>query len=187
MKSAIAFVWKYRSQHHLITNWHVATGRNAYTSKQETPAAPDMLRCPVYARVGDFGKRQWEIQIRDYDHKPLWLIRSGMGRSVDVMAIPTTVTENEPIMNLYPLNALLAKQLKTTIGMDVFILGYPLGSAPLGFPVWKRGSIASEPDLVRMTRILFGGGHRLSSRDVRSAGDSAGLDEQLCRRLCASL
>ena len=35
--------------------------------------------------------------------------------------------------------------------MDVFILGYPFGNAPPAFPVWKRGSIASEPALVRMT------------------------------------
>lgn len=34
--------------------------------------------------------------------------------------------------------------------MDVFILGYPFGAEPPGFPVWKRGSIASEPDLTRM-------------------------------------
>jgi hypothetical protein len=32
-----------------------------------------------------------------------------------------------------------------------FILGYPFGNAPPAFPVWKRGSIASEPDLVWMT------------------------------------
>jgi hypothetical protein len=30
-------------------------------------------------------------------------------------------------------------------------LGYPFGNAPPAFPVWKRGSIASEPDLVQMT------------------------------------
>src|SRR5260370_15689560 len=34
--------------------------------------------------------------------------------------------------------------------MDVYILGYPFGTAPPGFPVWKRGSIASEPDLTRI-------------------------------------
>jgi hypothetical protein len=40
--------------------------------------------------------------------------------------------------------------LSIQIGMDVFILGYPFGAPPPGFPVWKRGSIASEPDLVRL-------------------------------------
>jgi len=34
------------------------------------------------------------------------------------------------------------------VGHDVFILGYPFGIAPGGFPIWKRGSIASEPQLL---------------------------------------
>jgi hypothetical protein len=32
--------------------------------------------------------------------------------------------------------------------MDVFVLGYPFGPGKTGLPIWKRGSIASEPDLV---------------------------------------
>ncbi|MCG2625615.1 serine protease [Bradyrhizobium sp. WYCCWR 13023] len=151
MNNATAFVWKHGAQHYLITNWHVVTGKNAYTNKQETPAAPDSLRCLFNVRVGDFGKQQWDIRIRDDNHNPLWLIRPSMARSVDVVAIPIPMTGNEPVMNMYPINALLSKPLKTKIGMDVFILGYPFGSAPPAFPVWKRGSIASEPDLVRMT------------------------------------
>jgi hypothetical protein len=35
------------------------------------------------------------------------------------------------------------------IGMEVFILGYPFGSNMPALPVWKRGSIASEPDMVQ--------------------------------------
>lgn len=150
MNSATAFVWKHGSQHYLITNWHVVTGRNAYTNKLETPAEPDTLRCLFNMRIGDFGKQQWDIRIRDDNHRPFWLFRPGMGRSVDVVAIPIP-TGNEPVMNLHPINTLLSKPLKTAIGLDVFILGYPFGNAPPAFPVWKRGSIASEPDLVRMT------------------------------------
>lgn len=151
MNSATAFVWKHGPQHYLITNWHVVSGRNAYTGQQETPATPDMLRCLFNVRVGDFGKQQWDIRIRDDNHKPLWLIRPGIARSVDVVAIPIPMTGNEPVMDMYPINTLLSKPLKIKIGMDVFILGYPFGNAPPAFPVWKRGSIASEPDIVRMT------------------------------------
>lgn len=36
--------------------------------------------------------------------------------------------------------------LYPSVGKDVFILGYPLGVELSGiFPIWKRGSIASEP------------------------------------------
>jgi hypothetical protein len=42
------------------------------------------------------------------------------------------------------------------IGMDVFILGYPFGSKTPALPVWKRGSIASEPDMVRNSKDATG-------------------------------
>jgi hypothetical protein len=34
--------------------------------------------------------------------------------------------------------------------MEVFILGYPFEIKRPAFPVWKRASVASEPDLVRL-------------------------------------
>jgi Trypsin-like peptidase domain len=150
MKSATAFVWKHGLQHYLITNRHVVSGRNTTTRCLETPAAPDALRCLFNVRIGDFAKQQRDIPIRDDDHRPLWLIYPGKP-DLDVVAIPIPTTGTEPPINLYPINALLSKPLNIKIGMDVFILGYPFGNALPAFPVWKRGSIASEPDLVRMT------------------------------------
>jgi hypothetical protein len=38
--------------------------------------------------------------------------------------------------------------LSLSIGLDVFILGYPFGIGPSGYPIWKRGSIASEPEVL---------------------------------------
>jgi hypothetical protein len=54
-------------------------------------------------------------------------------------------------VTLLAVNDLAPGRIAIGIGMDVFILGYPFGSGPPGFPVWKRGSIASEPDLVKIT------------------------------------
>jgi hypothetical protein len=41
------------------------------------------------------------------------------------------------------------------IGMDVYVLGYPFGAEPPYFPVWKRGSIASEPELAGVGHFYF--------------------------------
>ena len=49
------------------------------------------------------------------------------------------------------MNELAPCKIAIMIGMEVFILGYPFGAKPPAFPVRKRGSIASEPDLVRLT------------------------------------
>lgn len=73
------------------------------------------------------------------------------GRGSDVVAIPLPISMDDPIVNLYPINLLISEaDLAVRIEMDVFILGYPFGADPPGFSVWKRGSIASEPDLTRL-------------------------------------
>jgi hypothetical protein len=51
---------------------------------------------------------------------------------------------------MHPINLMSAAALIIRISMEVFILGYPFGPEPPYFPVWKRGNIASEPDLVRL-------------------------------------
>jgi len=151
MNSATAFIWKRNKQHYLITNWHVISGRDARTDELVVPARPDILRALFNIRVGEFGKQQCDIRIRDDAGKPLWLVYPGRGRGVDVAVLPIPMTGEEPIMHMYPINTLPADDLAVRIGMDVFILGYPFGASPPAFPVWKRGSVASEPDLVDLT------------------------------------
>jgi hypothetical protein len=41
------------------------------------------------------------------------------------------------------------------VGSDVFVLGYPFGIGPGGFPIWKRGSIASEPGIINQHHIFL--------------------------------
>ena len=138
-------------QHYLITNWHVITGRNARTGKLEGQARPDLFKVMFNTRIMDFGKKPCEIRIRDESHNPAWFAHPMRQRGSDVVALPLPIPGNDPIINMYPINTLKSESdLAVRIGMDVFILGYPFGAPPPGFPVWKRGSIASEPDLTRM-------------------------------------
>jgi hypothetical protein len=67
-------------------------------------------------------------------------------RGVDVVAIP--LTGDLSSFDFYSMNKMGSPDLEVRIGMDVFVLGYPFGHGKTGLPVWKRGSIASEPDLV---------------------------------------
>lgn len=109
-----------------------------------------MLRVRFNFAAHIFEKQQCDIPIRDDDDQPLWLAHPG--RNVDIAVIPLTfTTEQLTILNLNPINILASSNLSVQIGMDVFVLGYPFGAGPPAYPVWKRGSIASEPDLARMT------------------------------------
>ena len=77
-----------------------------------------------------------------------WLIHPIFGESVDVVAIEIEFNENfegivRPI-NEYPFD----KNFEPEIGDDVYVLGYPYSISGGGnFPIWKRGSIATEPDI----------------------------------------
>jgi S1-C subfamily serine protease len=151
MGVATGFIWRTGEQHYLITNWHVVTGRNAQTGLLEAPVQPDTLRVLFNLSVMNFGKQQYDIAIRDPDGKPLWFTHPARQRGSDVVAVPLLMRADDPIISMYPINTLKSEaDLAVRIGMDVFILGYPFGASPPGFPVWKRGSIASEPDLTRL-------------------------------------
>jgi hypothetical protein len=72
-------------------------------------------------------------------------------KRVDVAILPIPSGAERPSITLYPLNILANSRLRIEIGMEVFILGYPFEIRRPAYPVWKRGSIASEPDLARLT------------------------------------
>src|ERR1700722_9052782 len=164
--SATGFIWRRSDKHYLITNWHVVTGKDAVTGEPlPAPTRPEMLRAYFNTKAMDFGKVVRDIPIRDSDHTPLWYIEHIRRRTddnelspapfgpkgCDVVAIPLRGLESDTDINLYPINVLKSdSDLAVRIGMDVFILGYPFGYQLPGFPVWKRGSIASEPDLTRL-------------------------------------
>jgi hypothetical protein len=130
---------------------HPETDKNLHTSA----GRPNKLITKFSLRTPVFGKQEIVIPIRDDDDRPLWLVHpntSATNKRIDVVAIPLKLSEGEKrLVAVYPINELANARLLITVGMEVFIIGYPFGSRPPAIPVWKRGSIASEPDLVRIT------------------------------------
>jgi hypothetical protein len=145
------FMWLLRDQYYLVTNWHVLAMRDFFTGKnlRKDAGRPNILRTLFNIRTGSFEKQRWDIRIRDENDRPLWLIHPG--RRVDVAILPIPFRPEELVIALYPLNVLANAALRIEIGMEVFILGYPFEIKPPAYPVWKRGSIASEPQLARLT------------------------------------
>ncbi len=152
LSEATGFIWQEGRQNYLITNWHVVTGRNFQTGKaiKGHGGRPNKIRAYFNTRVQEFEKQQHFISIRDEDDQPLWLAHPSKGRSVDVVAIPLPNADKDPVFNLHPINKYCVGQHTARIAMEVFVLGYPFGPQPPGYPVWKRGSMASEPDLAQI-------------------------------------
>jgi hypothetical protein len=160
-----AFTYSYEGQLYLVTNWHNVTGREPSTLKLKSrdAAIPDRLYIEIPVMVEASGTKQSEIEmihmewreaefllyedICDSPTKPVWYEHPQYGHKVDVVVAPINLPEevaicpaNDPKLNLS--TVLLRPSL------DVFVLGFPRGmSGGAKFPVWKRGSIASEPEI----------------------------------------
>lgn len=147
------FFWSHDDQLDLITNWHNVTGWDRVNKKalSENAFTPNVL--VVEAAIGAmrdgaqaFGWRKVEIDLFDITGRPRWREHPSFGQKVDVVAI------NCPIQSVELATAPFNQQdqlldFDPDVGDEVFALGYPRGlSGGAALPIWKRGSIASEPD-----------------------------------------
>ena len=129
---ATGFVWRRDKRHFLITNlhnvtgWDYARGRALSDVKGTRPnhVATD-LRFSWGAERPPFRVASLQMRWHLYDPEdvPLWLVHPTFGDRVDVVALQLDIDAE-----------------------DAFVLGFPEGlDGGVGFPVWKRASIASEP------------------------------------------
>jgi S1-C subfamily serine protease len=150
---ATGFLWRSAAtrQLYIVTSWHVVSAKDFFTRKNihKSGGRPNRLLTRLQI-PGRFEKQPWDIQLRDSQDNALWLVHPGS--RYDIALIPFSPPQAEQlVVGLYPLNEYANDELLTEIGMDVFVLGYPFGVSPPALPVWKRGSIASEPEIVRLT------------------------------------
>jgi hypothetical protein len=146
------FVWKQREQHYLVTNWHVLSMRDFFTSAnlRKDAGRPNRLRTLFNIQTGSFAKELRDIAIRDSDDRPLWFVHPG--KRVDIAILPLSPTPEG--VALYPLNDLANTPLRIKIGMEVFILGYPFDTA-------SRPGMSGAP-VIRQSRT----NHLLETGDV---------------------
>jgi hypothetical protein len=144
---ATGFPWTHDGMTFLLTCHHVVSGMHPDTGQPilHEGTIPDYLRLHLHSRER-LGK--WEairVELHDNQGRPLWQEHPRHQSHVDVAALPITVPDH---LRAFPLNELPFDEIRIEVSNDVFILGYPRGIAAAGrFPIWKRGSIASEPQL----------------------------------------
>jgi hypothetical protein len=145
----------------LVTNWHVLTGRNAaypQSCLNKDGAVPNRLLLqlvlaesePEYAQgnPGQLFLEEQSIGLYDAEGNALWA-QHGRKNHIDIGVINLGAGLRYSRYAIAGANRVPQRQdMAVALGNDVFILGYPLGFAHfLNTPIWKRGSIASEPNL----------------------------------------
>lgn len=147
------FFCKLKDQLFLITNWHVVTGRNFETKKClcMMGGIPDRMQFTAgpSSHIGDW---QWidcnlyeDAGASDQPERPIWLEHSLHRNAVDIVAIPIVLPKGLDVPTIDRVNTV--PTLRLTVSRDVFVLGYPKGIGVGSFPIWKRASIATEPNI----------------------------------------
>ncbi len=139
---ATSFIWATEQALYLVTNWHVVTAINPWTGERSNDGAhPDRLIIDLDLVDGSRGPVS--VPLYDAEGHPLWL-RHPMKLGIDVIALPLP---DVPGALAHPINAMATTPIAVNVGMDAFIIGFPFGIRTGQFPIWKRASIASEPEV----------------------------------------
>jgi hypothetical protein len=143
--SATAFTWSTEIAVYLITNWHVVSGINPISGQHlsSTGAEPDHLvvQMDLVDPIGSRGP--FELQLYGADGRPAWLEHPHR-KGIDVVAIKLPAM---PGAYPHPVNFMPTSPMAIGAGSEAFIIGYPFGNRTGPFPIWKRASIASEPEI----------------------------------------
>jgi hypothetical protein len=164
--SATGFIYRFADSYYLVTNLHCLNGIDPITGKflDSRHFVPNKLEFYLnvfsYAKLGSFDVVPFKIDLLK-NGQPVWFESVAVDSVIDIAVIELScvLAEFENIKNrigylrggrmLVSINekgdAEYVYHAYPRIGSDVFILGYPKGIGQGSFPIWKKGSIATEP------------------------------------------
>jgi hypothetical protein len=152
LSSGTGFIYQSSGKHYLVTNWHNVAGRNPTTGKclSDTLAVPDLISTMFRLKETPASCKREQIPLYkdEQPREPVWFEHPKYGTAVDVVVIPLPEAI-EAEYKLFPLNGVaFDTAYKEEVADDAFIVGYPFFDINyLQLPIWKRASIASEPDV----------------------------------------
>jgi hypothetical protein len=152
-RHATGFFWRRNAEIYLITNWHVVTGTNPLDGKSKG-WCPESLRVSYFTKVEIQSDSlnilfpSFEFSLYEDFNSPLWLQHTMATEwGVDIVAIEVSSHIKDKSL-VSCVNDRIYPRLYHFAGSDIFVIGHPRPRAhtkyPVVFPIWKRGSIASE-------------------------------------------
>lgn len=147
----------------LVTNWHVVSGVDPARPNNAHGGPPYYIKSTIYGKEGSL--TELTIPLYDREMKPLWYEHPD-GMEVDLVALKVPL-QLEKYYHFFDIAGVLNHHHKIAehVGKDAFIIGYPFNrqellatfgdDAAYYLPVWKRGSIASEPAIRLGGRVIL--------------------------------
>lgn len=156
---ATGFPWEEEETIYLVTNWHVVTGIHPETNQpiNKNGTTPDNLRIWIHQKEHIGKCETHDINLYDKQGRPCWLEHKNFGQKVDVALLKFDLPDD---LIVFPINNRPLGDFRIEVSHDVFIVGFPRGISGAGrLPIWKRGTIASEPelDMDDLPKILIDG------------------------------
>jgi len=146
----------------LVTSWHVVTGLDPVDPSIVMNSPPHFLKVSVVGKHGFLS--ELSLPLYGPSMEPMWEEHSD-GSKVDIAIYPLPLALEKYFQFVDIQSAEDSTQIAETVGKDVFILGYPFSSdemkavfgedAACYFPIWKHGTIATEPAVRLSRRVLL--------------------------------
>jgi hypothetical protein len=174
LSTATGFFWKTGGGRFLVTNWHVVSGREPFSGKAVSDLhyipgriAFFMPRLTIEGKNVILDRQRIVVTFGDAVQQLLETPPTIAGGPVDIwaMRLPESFGfARDPARKGFVgaeasscfINEASDKRVVTQAGDDCFLLGYPLKNYSGGmFPVWKRGSIASDTSIGVDNRPIF--------------------------------
>jgi V8-like Glu-specific endopeptidase len=111
----------------------------------------------LHNKAGHVGESLWvaEELYNQQGKNRLWIEHPILRGAVDIVALPLTQTQG---IQFYPLDLVgeINEDVSVLAGDPITIVGFPLGIAQSGgLPIWKAGTIASDPDIDYSGKRMF--------------------------------
>jgi len=145
--TATAFFYRHEEQPWLITNWHNVTGIHPTERIRIDDTSPTSIHLAIPKKEEAATRWKWgRMDLYNQESKPNWLVHPTFREEVDVIAIKVDTDETMGIP-IECINDISFDSIKPRVADQVFILGFPHNLKSAGqLPLWKNGTIASEPD-----------------------------------------
>lgn len=138
----------------LVTNYHVLTG---YSPKESKPPKGDYITFYFHKDAQNPGDvKEIKLPLFTKNGKPIWLTSKEFPQA-DIAIIPLTASLYDDVKVSVISEDWAQSDIKVRPTSTITLIGYPYGyyDKKNQLPVWKTGSIASEPDVDFEGKPLF--------------------------------